>query len=88
KKVSNKCGLIMARVSQNPREYAAGLENYVRAKIDAIGVCVELSKPNNKDAQHPPEKFLELVWHKCKNLPLIYLNEFSRLYPEYAYLFE
>ena len=88
KKVSNKCGLIMARVSQNPKEYAAGLENYVRAKIDAIGVCVELSKPNNKDAQHPPEKFLELVWHKCKNLPLIYLNEFSRLYPEYSYLFE
>ena len=48
----------------------------------------QLSKPNNKDAQHPPEKFLELVWYKCKNLPLIYLNEFSRLYPEYSYLFE
>ena len=68
KKVSTKCGLIMARVSHNPKEYAAGLENYVRAKIDAIGVCVELSKPNNKDAQHPPEKFLELVWYKCKKL--------------------
>ena len=88
KKVSQKCGLKMARVSEKPKEYAAGLENYVRAKIDAIGVCVELSKSNKKIAQHPPEKFLELVWRKCKNLPLIYLNEFSRLYPEYLYLFE
>ena len=88
KKVSQKCGLIMARVSQKPNEYAAGLENYVRAKTGTIGVCVELSKPNNKEAQHPPSKFLELVWKKCKNLPFIYLDEFSRLYPEYADLFD
>ena len=88
KKVSKDCGLIMARVSQNPKEYAAGLENYVRAKTGTIGVCVELSKSNNQNAQHPPEKFLDLVWKKCKNLPLIYLNEFSILYPEYEYLFD
>lgn len=88
KKVAQECGLIMARVSQKPKDYAAGLENYVRAKTGTIGVCVELSKPNNKEAQHPPSKFLELVWKKCKNLPLIYLDEFSRLYPEYADLFE
>ncbi len=88
KKVATECGLIMARVSQKPKDYAAGLENYVRAKTGTIGVCVELSKPNNKEAQHPPSMFLELVWKKCKNLPFIYLDEFSRLYPEYADLFE
>jgi len=88
KKVSQKCGLIMARVSQSPKEYAAGLENYVRAKTGTIGVCVELSKSNNKEAQHPPEKFLELVWKKCKDLPFIYLEELSKLYPEYADIFE
>ena len=59
----------LARVSQNPKEYAAGLENYVRAKIDAIGVCVELSKPNNKDAQHPPEKFLNWFGINAKTYP-------------------
>ena len=57
----------MARVSQNPKDYAAGLENYVRAKTGTIGVCVELSKPNNKDAQHPPDQFHKLVWEKCKD---------------------
>ena len=87
-KAAKACGLIMARVSQKPKDYAAGLENYVRAKTGTIGVCVELSKPNNKEAQHPPKKFLELVWKKCKNLPFIYLDEFSRLYPEYADLFD
>ena len=88
KRVSQECGLIMARVSQNPKDYAAGLENYVRAKTGTIGVCVELSKPNNKDEQHPPNKFLKLVWNKCKNLPFIYLQEFSKLYPEYEELFD
>ena len=86
-KVSRECGLIMARVSQNPKDYAAGLENYVRAKTGTIGVCVELSKPNNKDAQHPPDQFHKLVWEKCKDLPFIYLDEFSKLYPEYEELF-
>jgi len=88
KRVSEECGLIMARVSQKPKDYAAGLENYVRAKTGTIGVCVELSKSNNKVAQHPPEKFYNLVWEKCKNLPFIYLDEFSKLYPEYEYLFK
>ena len=88
KRVSRECGLLMARVSQNPKDYAAGLENYVRAKTGTIGVCVELSKPNNKDAQHPPDQFNKLVWKKCKYLPFIYLDEFSKLYPEYQELFE
>jgi hypothetical protein len=88
KKVAQECDLIMARVSQKPKDYAAGLENYVRAKTGSIGVCVELSKSNNKEAQNPPSQFLDLVWKKCKNLPLIYLDEFSRLYPEYADLFD
>ncbi len=88
KRVSRECGLIMARVSQNPKDYAAGLENYIRAKTGTIGVCVELSKPNNQNAQHPPEKFNELVWKKCKRLPLIYLEELSKLYEDYIFLFE
>ena len=88
KRVSRECGLIMARVSQNPKEYAAGLENYVRAKTGTIGVCVELSKSNNKDAQHPPEKFNALVWKKCKRLPLIYLEELSKQYNDFLFLFE
>ena len=88
RRVSRECGLIMAKVSQNPKDYAAGLENYVRAKTGTIGVCVELSKPNNKDAQHPPEKFNELVWKKCKRLPLIYLEELSKHYNDYLFLFE
>ena len=88
KRVSRECGLIMARVSQNPKDYAAGLENYVRAKTGTIGVCVELSRPNNKEAQHPPEKFNELVWQKCKRLPLIYLEELSKHYNDYLFLFE
>tara|TARA_Y100001933_G_scaffold173900_1_gene172323 strand:+ start:2590 stop:3639 length:1050 start_codon:yes stop_codon:yes gene_type:complete len=87
-RVSKECGLLMARVSENPKDYAAGLENYVRAKTGTIGVCVELSKPNNKDAQHPPDQFHKLVWEKCKYLPFIYLDEFSKLYPEYQELFE
>ena len=86
--VANACGFKMARVSQNPIEYGAGLENYIRAKIKRIGVCVELSPPNDLVDQHPANMFRSLVWDKCKNMPILYLEELSRLYPRYKYLFE
>ena len=86
--VANACGFKMARVSKNPIEYGAGLENYIRAKIKRIGVCVELSPPNDLVDQHPANMFRSLVWDKCKNMPILYLEELSRLYPRYKYLFE
>ena len=76
-KVANACGFKMARVSRNPREYGAGLENYIRAKTKRIGVCVELSPPNDMVDQHPANMFKSLVWDKCKNMPILYLEELS-----------
>lgn len=87
-KVANACEFKMARVSRNARDYGAGLENYIRAKIKRIGICVELSPPNDMVDQHPANMFKVLVWDKCKNMPIIYLEELSRLYPSYKYLFE
>lgn len=87
-KVAHACGLKIAKVSRNPKDYAAGLENYIRAKSKRIGVCVELSAPNDLAEQHPPEYFREMVWDKCMYMPILYLEELSRLYPSYTYLFE
>lgn len=87
-KVAAACDFKLAKVSRNPKEYGAGLENYIRAKTKRIGVCVELSAINNITAQHPANKFYTLVWEKCKNMPIIYLEELSRLYPQYASIFE
>ena len=78
----------MAHVSRNPKDYGAGLENYIRAKTKRIAVCVELSPPNDLVEQHPANMFRSLVWDKCKSMPIIYLEELSRLYPRYKYLFE
>ncbi len=86
-RIANKCGFKMAKVSRNPREYGAGLENYIRAKTRRIGVCVELSPPNDLVAQHPSHMFKTLVWDKCRDMPILYLEELSRLYPSYRYLF-
>jgi len=86
--VAETCGFILARVSRNPKEYGAGLENYIRAKTKRIGVCVELSVPNGTTAQHPPNKFNSLVWQKCKNMPILYLQELARLYPLYSSIFK
>ena len=88
KKVANACEFKMARVSRNPKDYGAGLENYIRAKTKRIAVCVELSPPNDLVEQHPANMFKSLVWDKCKSMPIIYLEELSRLYPRYKYLFE
>ena len=47
-----------------------------------------MSPPNDMVDQHPANMFKSLVWDKCKNMPILYLEELSRLYPRYKYLFE
>lgn len=86
-RIADKCGLKMAKVSKDPREYGAGLENYIRAKTKRLGVCVELSPPNGSVSQHAPQMFKTLVWDKCRYMPILYLEELSILYPSYNYLF-
>jgi hypothetical protein len=74
-KVAGMTGLKMMNLSYNPITYGCGLENYIRAKLGMLAVCVELSPMNSKREQHPDNQFNKLVWSKVSQLPVIYLEE-------------
>jgi g-D-glutamyl-meso-diaminopimelate peptidase len=74
-KVAQITGLKMMNLSYNPISYGCGLENYIRAKLGMLAVCVELSPTTNRRDQHPDNQFNKLVWSKVAQLPIIYLEE-------------
>lgn len=74
-KVAQKTELKMMDLSYNPISYGCGMENYIRVKLDYLAVCVELSPMTSKRDQHPDNQFNKLVWSKCEQLPIIYLEE-------------
>ena len=74
-KVAQKTELKMMDLSYNPISYGCGLENYIRAKLGMLAVCVELSPMNSKREQHPDDQFNKLVWANVEQLPIIYLEE-------------
>ena len=65
----------MMNLSYNPIAYGCGLENYIRAKLGMLAVCVELSPMTSRREQHPDNQFNKLVWSKVAQLPIIYLEE-------------
>ena len=74
-KVARMTGLKMMNLSYNPITYGCGLENYIRAKLGMLAVCVELSPMTSRREQHPDNQFNKLVWSKVGQLPIIYLEE-------------
>jgi g-D-glutamyl-meso-diaminopimelate peptidase len=74
-KVARMTGLKMMNLSYNPISYGCGLENYIRAKLGMLAVCVELSPMTSRREQHPDNQFNKLVWSKVAQLPIIYLQE-------------
>lgn len=73
-RVARQTGLNLAPISYNPISYGCGLENFVRARLSQLAVCVELSPMINGRIQHPDRKFNELVWKNCEQLPIIYMQ--------------
>jgi g-D-glutamyl-meso-diaminopimelate peptidase len=74
-KVARMTGLKMMNLSYNPITYGCGLENYIRAKLGMLAVCVELSPMTSRREQHPDNQFNKLVWSKVSQLPVIYIEE-------------
>lgn len=73
-KVARQTSLNLAPISYNPISYGSGLENFVRARLSQLAICVELSPMIHGRVQHPDRKFNELVWQKCDQLPIIYMQ--------------
>jgi g-D-glutamyl-meso-diaminopimelate peptidase len=74
KKASAASGFQVSSVSKNPADYGCGLENYVRARLGLIGVCVELSRGDKTRFQHPDNRFNEETWLKAWQLPYLYIE--------------
>jgi len=80
-KAARITGFKMMNLSYNPISYGCGLENYIRAKLDMLAVCVELSPMTSRREQHPDNQFNKLVWSKASQLPIIYIEELLKLKP-------
>jgi hypothetical protein len=74
KKVCNSSGFSATLVSKSPVVYGCGMENYIRAKLNRIASCVELSSPEKYRKQYPDSDFNKQVWTKAWNIPYIYLE--------------
>jgi g-D-glutamyl-meso-diaminopimelate peptidase len=61
-------------VSKSPVMYGCGMENYIRAKLNRIASCVELSSPEKHRKQFPDRDFNIQVWDKAWQIPYIYIE--------------
>ena len=68
----------ISKISKMPADFGCGLENYVRSKLGAIGVCVELSASNGSKEQWPDEAFNEQVWVRASEIPMSYIRNAVR----------
>lgn len=76
--ICEQTGFELARVSKNPKDYACGLENFVRSRYKLIGTCVELSPAEGGKKQFPDNLFNEYVWKKAWNVPYLFIENAVR----------
>jgi g-D-glutamyl-meso-diaminopimelate peptidase len=73
-KICKSSGFTAITISKSPIIYGCGMENYIRAKLNRIASCVELSSPENNRKQFPDSDFNLQVWNKAWNIPYEYLE--------------
>ncbi len=70
------------KVSEDPKTYGCGFENYFRAKLKRPGFCIELSPFVEGGKQHADSLFDELVWQHAKSTGLFFAEKTKELYDE------
>jgi hypothetical protein len=63
------------KVSQDPKVYGCGFENWFRAKKKRPAFCIELSPFVEGGKQHPDGMFDELVWQHARTTGLFFAEK-------------
>lgn len=72
--VARKTVFRTGSIAKYGSDYGCGLENYVRARLGSIGVCVELADGDGGRTPHPDALFNEQVWLRAWEIPILYLE--------------
>ena len=75
KRLSKLTKYSLMPVSEDPRIYAAGYENWFRLEFLRPAFCIELTPYNNTDVPHNDKKFDDLVWKNAKYIGLFLAEE-------------
>jgi len=70
------------KVSQDPKIYGCGFENWFRAKKKRPAFCIELSPFVEGGKQHPDSMFDELVWQHAKTTGLFFAEKAIEVHSE------
>ena len=70
------------KISQDPKIYGCGFENWFRAKKRRPAFCIELSTFVEGGKQHPDSMFDELVWQHAKTTGLFFAEKAFEVYNE------
>lgn len=63
------------KISQDPKIYGCGFENWFRARMKRPAFCIELSPFVEGGRQHPDSLFDELVWKHAKSTGLFFAEK-------------
>ncbi len=70
------------KISQDPKIYGCGFENWFRKKMKRPAFCIELSPFVEGGKQHPDYMFEELVWQHGKDTGLFFAEKALEVYNE------
>jgi g-D-glutamyl-meso-diaminopimelate peptidase len=70
------------KVSQDPKTYGCGFENWFRARMKRPGFCIELSPFSEGGKQHPDSMFDRLVWPYAKTTGLFFAEKAAEVHNE------
>ncbi len=70
------------KISQDPKIYGCGFENWFRARMKRPGFCIELSPFVEGGKQHPDNMFDELVWQHAKTTGLFFAEKTIEVHEE------
>lgn len=70
------------KVSQDPKIYGCGFENWFRARMKRPAFCIELSPFVEGGKQHPDSMFDELVWKYARSTGLFFAEKAIEVYNE------
>lgn len=70
------------KISQDPKIYGCGFENWFRTRMKRPGFCIELSPFVEGGKQHPDSMFDELVWQHAKTTGLFFAEKATEVHEE------
>lgn len=70
------------KISQDPKVYGCGFENWFRARMKRPAFCIELSPFVEGGKQHPDSMFDELVWQHANTTGLFFAEKAIEVYNE------